>query len=122
MTLSPPPQSPTVVGSPNNLCSQCTAFDLDDALRFNPGIPVRTVLKITRLKPETCSLCRSLSGSMGQVPEDAVCSLNAVQSYVAVTPLLEKIEAPILCIERRGSTVSSIRMDPSVRICEQSRL
>ena len=129
MTLSPPSLSPTPVGPPNNLCSQCAALDLDDALRFNPGIPVRTVLKITRLKPETCSLCKFLSGSMGQVPEGGVCSLNAVQSHVSATPLLEKIEAPILCIERRGEYSffdllgirSSIIFDPDGPISQSLR-
>jgi len=129
MALSVLPQSPMVVEPPNNHCSQCAAFDLDDALRFNPGVPVRTVLKITRLKSETCSLCRFLSGSMGQVPEGAMCSLNAVQSHVAVTPLLEKIEAPILCIERRGEYSlfdllgirSSIIFDPDGPISQNLR-
>ncbi|KAI4918858.1 hypothetical protein J4E85_009646 [Alternaria conjuncta] len=66
---------------------------------------------------------------MGQVPEGGVCNLNAVQSHVAVTPLLEKIEAPILCIERRKEYSlfdlfgirSSIIFDPDGPISQNLR-
>jgi hypothetical protein len=99
MALSSSVQRLTPAVSPKDLCSQCAAFDLDDALRSNPRSPVRTVLEITRLDPDTCSFCRFLSGSMGQVPEGGLRNLIAVQSHVSITPLLDKIEAPILCIK-----------------------
>ena len=92
---------PEPAAAPEGLCSQCAAFDLDDALCFKPAIAVRIVLEIYQLKPKTCAFCRFLSGSMGHLPKGGMYNVTAVQAHFAVTPLLEKIEAPILCIEAR---------------------
>lgn len=92
---------PAPAAAPEGLCSRCAAFDLDDALCFKPAIAVRVVLEIYQLKPKTCPFCRFLSGSMGHLPKGGMYNVTAVQAHFAVTPLLEKIEAPILCIEAR---------------------
>ena len=111
--------SPTLGKSPEGLCSRCVAFDLDDALQFDPATAIRTVMEITQLEPKTCAFCRFLSGSMGQLPKDGMHNLVAIQPHFLMTTLLEYIEAPVLCIEpqRQFSTVydvySSIIYGPS---------
>jgi hypothetical protein len=43
-TSSLPP--PTLGKSPEGLCSRCVAFDLDDALQFDPATAIRTVMEL----------------------------------------------------------------------------
>jgi hypothetical protein len=80
------------------LCARCETLNLNDALRAYPSIPVRIVMFYDTLVPIDCELCRFLSRSLGSLPANAPYDLLAIHIGPLTTPLLDPVNASILCL------------------------